>query len=227
MFKRLSSLRRRLLVTASVAALALGMGFAVAPTASAESAANDNTNEVLIDEARAQAYSDAMEQLPYSTDEAWTLTGGPHNWHGTGTPWNSVDFSGGTGIVRSAGSGTAYVPASCPNFVRVDHGDGINTSYYHLINISVSDGQTVEAGTALGEMSTAVGCGGSATGPHVHFSLWDTGGAAFDFSHEQMVPLEGLTIGSWEVLPSSENYSGCMRHVDTGEEACSPTGIVG
>lgn len=227
MFKRLTSLRRRMVVTVSVATLALGMGLAVAPTASAETASQDSSTDVTTDEARAQAYSDAMEQLPFSTDEAWEFWSGPHNWNGTGTPWNSLDLSGGTGIVTAVGDGTAYVPANCPNFVRVDHGDGINTSYYHLINISVSDGETVEAGTPLGEMSEAIGCGGSANGPHVHFSLWDTGGAAFDYSRDQMVPLEGLTVGNWEVLPTNEHYTGCMRHVDTGEEACSPSGIVG
>lgn len=59
------------------------------------------------------------------------------------------------------------------NTVMIDHGDGYSTLSSHFETISVAVGDTVTHGQPLGEM----GCTGTCTGPHVHFSLYYLGGA--------------------------------------------------
>jgi len=59
--------------------------------------------------------------------------------------------------------------------VILDHGLGIHTAYFHLDTITVSEGQVVERGAALG----TVGMTGRVTGPHLHFGA-QTGTARID-----------------------------------------------
>lgn len=51
--------------------------------------------------------------------------------------------------------------------ILIDHGYGVYTSYSHLSQIDVKQGQIVKSGTKIGE----VGMSGRATGPHLHFGL--------------------------------------------------------
>ena len=51
--------------------------------------------------------------------------------------------------------------------VLLDHGEGWQTLYAHLHQVSVLEGAWLEQGQALG----TVGMTGSATGPHLHFEL--------------------------------------------------------
>ena len=55
--------------------------------------------------------------------------------------------------------------------VLIDHGQGLETLYAHLLDASVAPGQSVEAGGAIGR----VGMSGSASGPHLHFELRQRG----------------------------------------------------
>ena len=54
------------------------------------------------------------------------------------------------------------------NFVRIDHGNGFKTLYYHFAKdtITVSVGTRVRAGQILGQM----GSSGSSTGTHLHYT---------------------------------------------------------
>lgn len=52
------------------------------------------------------------------------------------------------------------------NVVYVDHGDGIVTGYFHLSEVDVAQGDTVERGQEIG----LVGATGRVTGPHLHWS---------------------------------------------------------
>ncbi len=54
---------------------------------------------------------------------------------------------------------------------RIDHGNGWQTLYAHQSAITVSPGDTVSAGEAIGR----VGSTGRSTGPHVHFEIIRSG----------------------------------------------------
>ncbi len=53
------------------------------------------------------------------------------------------------------------------NFVTIDHGDGFETSYWHLDSVSVSEGQSVKRYETIG----AAGDTGAATGANLHFEI--------------------------------------------------------
>jgi murein DD-endopeptidase MepM/ murein hydrolase activator NlpD len=53
------------------------------------------------------------------------------------------------------------------NAVLIDHGGGIFTGYWHLVDIAVQPGQQVQAGDLLGRVGTT----GLSTGNHLHWEL--------------------------------------------------------
>lgn len=55
------------------------------------------------------------------------------------------------------------------NVVNIDIGGNKTTQYAHLASVNVLSGQTVRKGQVIG----TVGQTGNATGPHLHFGLWD------------------------------------------------------
>ena len=159
----------------------------------------------------------AKLSLPWDRGEFWRLTGGPHpESGGKARPWSALDFqpaSGQRGKVRAARGGVVSRP--CRNLVLINHGDGWTTSYYHLNHIAVRDGERVDRGEFLGWTSTRAGCGGYATGPHLHFSLKWRG---------DYVNIRGTAIGGWTVREGSEPYRGCL--VKDGVRKCAPKGSV-
>ena len=74
------------------------------------------------------------------------------------------------GIVSFAGVNGGY-----GNYVRIDHGDGLQTFYGHLSQILTTVGAMVEAGSLIG----LVGSTGASTGPHLHFGA-SLNGASID-----------------------------------------------
>lgn len=55
--------------------------------------------------------------------------------------------------------------------VLIEHGQGLETLYAHLLDAAVVQGQDVEAGAVIGRL----GASGQATGPHLHFELRSRG----------------------------------------------------
>ncbi|NJP07051.1 MAG: peptidoglycan DD-metalloendopeptidase family protein, partial [Chloroflexaceae bacterium] len=151
--------------------------------------------------------------LPYATGETWTLTGGPHVAV-NGSVKNALDFAGGNGMIRAARDGVAYYQASCPNFISIVHDGGWKTTYYHVINIAIVNGQSVSREQFLGNISAQSGCGGSATGPHVHFAT---------YLNNAPKAMHGLDIGRWTVENGADAYQGCM--VKDGVRRCVGSGI--
>jgi hypothetical protein len=142
------------------------------------------------------------------------LTGGPHNNSGSTVerPWSALDFNGAAGTstaVRAARDGVVSRP--CANLIRIDHGSGWQTHYYHVKDIAVVQGQTVTRGQYLGNTSTESGCGGFAEAPHVHFTL-----RKFGIFQE----INNQDIGGWNVQQGSQPYSGCL--VKNGISRCAP-----
>jgi LasA protease len=146
-------------------------------------------------------------RLPYAHDQAWSYTGGPHPMSGAAR--SSIDLAGGDGRVRAAAAGLAY--RMCPGWVRVIHDHGFATDYYHLHGAIEADGRRVEDGEYLGDIGTEVSCGGSVTGPHVHFSLRRDG---------DYVDIDGYGFGMWTVRAGAESYEGSAwhgsQHVEVG-----------
>lgn len=82
--------------------------------------------------------------------------------------------------VRAAASGTVTFAGRQSDgavVVKIRHADGYTSLYGHLDpTLDVSVGQQVSEGQPIGK----VGMTGNTTGPHVHFSLYDTTGTAVD-----------------------------------------------
>ncbi|AZM92126.1 M23 family metallopeptidase [Streptomyces sp. W1SF4] len=94
----------------------------------------------------------------------------------SGAMWSSgyhtgVDFIASTGTtVRAVGAGTVVSAGwggAYGNEVVIRHADGKYSQYGHLSSLSVSVGQSVTGGQAIG----LSGATGNVTGPHLHFEI--------------------------------------------------------
>ncbi len=86
-----------------------------------------------------------------------------------------LDYRGAVGEpVSAAESGTVEVAGregGYGNYVRIDHGNGLKTTYAHLMNFNVKPGQCV----SKGEVIASLGNSGMTTGPHLHFEVIQDG----------------------------------------------------
>ncbi len=152
--------------------------------------------------------------LPWAAGQTWTVTGGPHNCCESDTTGRgALDFAGGNGQIRAAREGTVWRSPTCPNFIRVDHPDGWQTGYYHMPenSIQVWNGQSIGRGHYIGNQGALFGCGGSATGDHVHFSLRRSGTAR---------SWHDIDLGGWNVRAGAAAYQGCMVRNYDGLTRC-------
>lgn len=141
--------------------------------------------------------------LPWRQGDSWYMGGGPHGNSGSSRPFNSIDFNGGNGQVLAVGEGLVY--KTCVRagsaLVKLVHNNGYTTTYYHMTNlINAADGTQIAEGTYLGRIGTQLPCGGSASGDHVHMSLYNTNGDA--------VAVDGKTFGGWTFQEGSSAYRG-------------------
>ncbi|MGC5171267.1 FG-GAP-like repeat-containing protein [Microbacterium sp. DT81.1] len=199
--RRQSRRTPRLLAILASAALALAIG-AVAPAAAVA------------------AGPMPIWRLPFEDGQRWKA-GAPHSSAGNNTgPRGSLDLgpSAGAGSrVVSIAAGTVYKVTCSGNFyLGVDHGNGWQSTYYHLANQqSGLVGSHVPAGTYLGDAARATPCGGSATFDHVHLSI-QRDGAAVDIS--------GFALGAYRVYSSGNDYHGYWNGLD-GSRAVTNTGL--
>jgi len=95
------------------------------------------------------------------------------------SPHGGADFASPAGTpVKAPNAGRVVLAKALyytGNTVVIDHGAGLLSLFAHLSTLSVREGDTVEAGTIVGE----VGSTGRVTGPHLHWTL-RAGGARID-----------------------------------------------
>ncbi|MBQ8510409.1 MAG: peptidoglycan DD-metalloendopeptidase family protein [Clostridia bacterium] len=95
-----------------------------------------------------------------------------HPIRGTSDFHNGIDLvrPADTDILASAAGEvvTAEYDRSFGNYIIIDHGDGVKTLYAHCSKLLVEAGDKVEAGDIIAK----VGSTGSATGAHLHFSVY-------------------------------------------------------
>jgi murein DD-endopeptidase MepM/ murein hydrolase activator NlpD len=93
------------------------------------------------------------------------FNGEPRGYH------TGVDLRAGVGSkIRSANSGIVRLARPlfmAGNHVLVDHGGGIFSSYSHLSEISVKEGQRIARGDLVGK----AGATGRVTAPHLHWTV--------------------------------------------------------
>ncbi|QUL36787.1 M23 family metallopeptidase [Erythrobacter sp. JK5] len=103
---------------------------------------------------------------------------------------NGVDFAAPTGtpIYASGDSTVAFAGprGSAGNFIRLDHGEGMQTWYMHLN--AFADGLVPGKAVRQGEIIGYVGTTGGSTGPHLHYEIRIEG-----------EPLDPLTFRTSEV----------------------------
>jgi hypothetical protein len=79
-----------------------------------------------------------------------------------GSEGNAVFAADGGVVVFAGGSNAGY-----GNLIVIDHGNGWQSAYAHLLNVNVLCGQSVTQGTLIG----TVGNTGNSSGAHLHFEL--------------------------------------------------------
>jgi murein DD-endopeptidase MepM/ murein hydrolase activator NlpD len=81
-------------------------------------------------------------------------------------PYGSPIYAVTDGVVEYAGPHGGH-----GNFVKLGHGGGLETGYAHMSRIAVEPGEHVRRGEVIGY----VGSSGLATGPHLHFEVYEHG----------------------------------------------------
>lgn len=97
--------------------------------------------------------------------------GGGHNGIDYGASIGTPILSAHGGIVRETGNADLSCPGgSYGKWVLIDHGNNLSTLYAHLSLISVEKGQEVNRGERIAYSGNT----GYTTGPHLHFTVYDT-----------------------------------------------------
>jgi len=86
-----------------------------------------------------------------------------HNGLDIAAPRGTPVYAMTDGIVRFVADNFYY----SGNFILIDHGQGLNSSYLHLSRTFVKEGEFVKKGEKVGEIGTT----GRSTGPHLHWSV--------------------------------------------------------
>lgn len=119
--------------------------------------------------------------LPFSPQERWALTGGPHPTWGTGSPWGALDFAPPSTETGCAKSDRWILAATDGVVLRVDKGvvivdvdgDYNEQTGWVFLYLHVGTSEKVTVGTRLrtGDHIGHPSCeGGNATGSHLHLA---------------------------------------------------------
>ncbi|MDX3313303.1 M23 family metallopeptidase [Streptomyces sp. NPDC054884] len=185
-------------------------GSSSSSSSSSESSANSSTSSKSSGSSGSSESSSSASSAKATTQAAESSTGGftlpvagatvGTPYHQSGSMWSSgyhtgVDFVVPTGTslkavaegtVVSAGWGGAY-----GNQVVIKLDDGYYAQYAHLSQLSVSAGQTVDAGQQVG----LSGATGNVTGPHLHFEIRTTPDYGSDVDPIAYLRSHGVSVG--------------------------------
>lgn len=136
-------------------------------------------------------------------------------------PHNGVDFAAPIGTpVRVVGDGlivySGYSP-STGNMIRVQHDSRYTTEYMHLN--SISKGAHRGARIARGDVIGTVGRTGLASGPHLHFGLFDKGSYVDPMRSKVAQAPEGPTKPPAAVLAMIDDLKRSHRSVAVAAKA--------
>ena len=96
---------------------------------------------------------------------------GFHNGVDVGAPTGTEIVAAQDGVVVAVGDQDKYCwGGAYGKFVVIRHYMGLTTLYGHMSLYNVSEGQTVKKGQVIGYMGST----GLATGPHLHFTVYET-----------------------------------------------------
>lgn len=97
---------------------------------------------------------------------------GTHNGVDFGLPHGSEIRSAASGVVRETGNTDIGGCLSYGKWVLVDHENGLSSVYGHLSSVASTAGQKVNRGDVIAYSGNS----GYSTGPHLHISVFATGG---------------------------------------------------
>lgn len=147
--------------------------------------------------------------VPASSNITSQFGNRPKPTAGASTNHKGIDISApfGTPIVAAAsGKVIASGPASgYGNWIKIDHGNGLTTTYGHMKTLYVSTGKQVSAG----EKIALVGSEGVSTGPHLHFQVEVNGTAVNPLTYFNK------SSGTVKSGSTSDNEKGCYQFFTT------------
>jgi hypothetical protein len=163
-------------------------------------------------------------ELPFSSGERWSFTGGPHRSWNAGSPRGALDFSPVTGEPPCTTS-RAWVTASADgvvtrtsdNVVAIDlDGDGQEGTGWVLVYLHISEPENISPGSlvAVDERLGHPSCErGNSTGTNVHLARkyngeWLPAGEAVPF-----------VLSGWEVQAGERSYQGELLKGDRSVSA--------
>jgi murein DD-endopeptidase MepM/ murein hydrolase activator NlpD len=104
-------------------------------------------------------------------DSAILYNGRPHNGIDIGVPTGTPLYAAEHGVVLDIGDTDAFQGClSYGKWVIIQHPNNLSTLYAHLSLIKTSKGQSISRGDLIGYS----GATGYATGPHLHFTVYDS-----------------------------------------------------
>ncbi len=178
-------------------------------------------------------------QLPWTQGESWIAMDGfdngtkrlptsPHNYNMGG----AVDFTPNADVyigmdtsnfwVTAAAAGTVFETSSC--HIKIDHGNGWTTEYWHLDNLQVTKGTAVYRNQRLGIIANSkyqkVCVGNEYPGPHLHFvmrpNMIQTVFAGWSINYNSKTNITtfskaGKTVGSYQPILNVPNLQIAWR----------------
>ncbi|GAB4572291.1 MAG: hypothetical protein Fur0017_23450 [Anaerolineales bacterium] len=201
---------------------------------------------VLLSAIPASVYADStppvdMFQLPWEQGIAWVAFDGldnglrrastsPHNYKNGGAidfaPYATIKVGDDTSNawVTAAAAGTVTQVGSC--FVKIDHGNGWTTEYWHLDKIQVTTGSKVSRNQRLAiihdNKTQQICTGNEYPGPHLHFvfrpNIVDTRFAGWKVNYNAFTNIttytkNGVTVPKLQPLMNIPDMQTVMRGI--------------